>query len=45
VDRAVQAAAAAMEGPWGKMSPTDRGMLLHKLGALIDAKADQLADV
>jgi (Z)-2-((N-methylformamido)methylene)-5-hydroxybutyrolactone dehydrogenase len=45
VDRAVRAANAAMEGPWGKMSPTDRGMLLHKLGALIDAKADLLADV
>jgi acyl-CoA reductase-like NAD-dependent aldehyde dehydrogenase len=45
VDRAVQAGAAAMEGPWGKMSATDRGMLLYKLGTLIDANADLLADV
>ena len=45
VDRAVRAAAAAMEGPWGRMSASDRGMLLHKLGSLIDARADQLAEV
>ena len=45
VDRAAQAAAAAMEGPWGKMSPSDRGMLIHKLGSLIDANADLLAEV
>jgi aldehyde dehydrogenase (NAD+) len=45
VDRAVKAAAAAMEGAWGTMSATDRGMLLHKLGALIDAHADELAEV
>lgn len=44
VDRAAQAAANAMEGPWGKLSATDRGMLLYKLGSLIEANADLLAE-
>jgi acyl-CoA reductase-like NAD-dependent aldehyde dehydrogenase len=45
VDRAAKAAAQALEGPWSKMSPTDRGMLLYKLGQIIEANADLLADV
>lgn len=45
VDRAVAAAKAAMEGPWHTMSATQRGMLLHKLGELIDANVDQLTEV
>jgi aldehyde dehydrogenase (NAD+) len=45
VDRACRAAAAAMEGPWGRLSATDRGMLLYKLGALIDRDAEKLAEV
>ena len=44
VDRAVAAAQAAMDGPWAKMSPTQRGMLLHKLGELIDANLDTLTE-
>jgi len=44
VERAVQAADAAMQGPWGKMSASDRGMLLHKLGDLILAHADELTE-
>ena len=44
VDRAVQAAKAAIDGPWGSMSATQRGMLLHKLGALIDANLDTLTE-
>ncbi|MGJ7546627.1 aldehyde dehydrogenase [Variovorax sp. LT1R16] len=44
VDRAVKAAKAAMEGPWSKMSATQRGMLLHKLGTLIDANLDVLTE-
>ena len=44
VDRAVQAADAAMLGPWGKMSASDRGMLLHKLGEVILAHADELTE-
>ena len=45
VDRAVAAAKAAMDGPWRTMSATQRGMLLHKLGELIDANVDQLTEV
>ena len=44
VDRAVRAAKAAIDGPWGSMSATQRGMLLHKLGALIDANLDTLTE-
>ncbi len=45
VDAAVRAADAAMRGPWGRMSPSDRGMLLHRLGELIDANAAGLTAV
>jgi len=46
VDRAVEAARAAMEeGPWSRMSASERGMLLHKLGALIEKHADVLTEV
>lgn len=44
VDRAVEAAAAAFEGPWSKMSPSDRGAVLYKLGQLIERDAQRLAD-
>ena len=36
IDRAVEAARAALEGPWGKTPPTERSRLLH---ALADALA------
>jgi (Z)-2-((N-methylformamido)methylene)-5-hydroxybutyrolactone dehydrogenase len=45
VDRAVEAAAAAFEGPWSRLSPSDRGMLLFKFGQLIERDAQMLADV
>jgi aldehyde dehydrogenase (NAD+) len=45
VDKAAKAAAAALQGPWGQMSATDRGALLYKLGALIDKNAEQLAKI
>ncbi|MAZ84490.1 MAG: carnitine dehydratase [Hoeflea sp.] len=45
VDRAVASAKAALDGPWGQMSASDRGMLLHKVGELIEANADKLAEV
>ena len=41
-DRAVQAAARAFDGPWSRMSASDRGMLLHKLGSLIERSAQHL---
>ena len=45
VDLAVQAALRAFEGPWGKMSASERGRLLWKLGDLINAKASELAQL
>lgn len=44
-DRAVAAAARAFEGPWSKISASERGMLLHRLGALIERDAERLAAV
>src|SRR2546430_16028645 len=35
VDAAVAAARAALGGPWGKLTATQRGKLLHRLGGLI----------
>ncbi|MFT4151623.1 MAG: aldehyde dehydrogenase [Paracoccaceae bacterium] len=44
VDRAVGAARAALEtGPWAAMHPTQRGLLLRRLGELIARDADRLA--
>jgi aldehyde dehydrogenase (NAD+) len=45
VDLAVAAAANAFEGPWSRISASERGMLLHKLGALIERDAARLAAV
>lgn len=42
VDRAVKAARAALEGPWGRMKAIDRSRLLWKLGDLILANAEEL---
>lgn len=44
VDVAVEAADQALNGPWGQMSPSDRGRLLYKLGELIEANADSLTE-
>ena len=43
VDRAVKAARAAFDGPWGRMKPAERQKLLWKLGDLMLANADELA--
>jgi len=45
VDRAVKAAKDALEGPWAAMSASDRGMLLYRLGQLIDENSKILAEV
>src|ERR1700687_5862080 len=45
VDRALKSAKAALSGPWGTMSATDRGMLLFRLGQLIEENAGVLAEV
>jgi len=44
VDRAVKAARRAFEdGPWSKMSASERGRLLYKLADLIEKHKDELA--
>jgi len=45
VDAAVSAARAALDGPWGRLTATERGRLLRRLGALIDERADHLARI
>lgn len=44
IDRAVRAARAALGGPWGELTPTARGRLLHRLADLIERDADRLAE-
>jgi phenylacetaldehyde dehydrogenase len=44
VDRAVKAARKAFdEGPWPRMSPSERGRLLWKLSDLIEKHAEEIA--
>ncbi len=45
VERAVAAARRAFEGPWGNMLPSDRATPLRRLGDLIAAHADELAEL
>jgi phenylacetaldehyde dehydrogenase len=46
VDRAVRAARAAFEdGPWGKMTPSERGKVVWKIGDLIEEHLDELAQL
>src|SRR5947209_16907581 len=45
VDRAVDAARAALEGPWGKTPPTERSRLLHALADAIVANRKELAEL
>ena len=46
VDLAVRSAHEAFaHGPWSRMLPSDRGLLLHRLGDVIAAHAEELADL
>jgi phenylacetaldehyde dehydrogenase len=45
VDRAVQAARRALEGPWGSMSASERSRLMVRLADLIEEHADELAQI
>lgn len=45
VDRAVRVAAAALEGPWAKMSGADRAMRMMRLAELIEARAQEIAEI
>jgi len=45
VDAAVKAARKALDGPWGRMSPSARGRIIHKIGDLILDHLDALAQL
>lgn len=42
VDRAVKAAAAAREGEWGRMTPSDRQLLMLRFADLVEEHIDEL---
>src|SRR2546423_9447532 len=45
VDRAVEAARAALGGPWGKTPPNERSRLLHALADALVANRKELAEL
>jgi acyl-CoA reductase-like NAD-dependent aldehyde dehydrogenase len=45
IDRAVEAARAALEGPWGKTLPNERSRLMHALADAIVANRKELAEL
>jgi phenylacetaldehyde dehydrogenase len=46
INRAVRAARAAFEeGPWGRMTPSERGRIIWRIGDLILAHVDELAQL
>jgi acyl-CoA reductase-like NAD-dependent aldehyde dehydrogenase len=44
VDRAVAAASAALEGPWGELTGRERAALLRRLGDIVARDAEQLTE-
>ena len=45
VDAAVQAARAALAGPWGRLSATERGRLLCRIGQAVQDHAEELVRI
>jgi acyl-CoA reductase-like NAD-dependent aldehyde dehydrogenase len=45
VDRAIEAARTALEGPWGKTPPNERSRLLHALADAIVANRKELTEL
>ena len=45
IDRAVRAARAAFDGPWSRMTPSERGRIIWRIGDLILAHVDELAQL
>ncbi len=45
VNRAVSAANAALSGPWGDMTPTERGKCLRRLGDLLAENSEHLGRI
>lgn len=45
VNRAVEAAERALSGPWGTMTPTERGKCLYRLGDLLAEKSEHFGRI
>ena len=45
VDLAVKAARQAQQGPWGQMTPTERGRLLYRIGQAVLDHEEELAQI
>jgi len=45
IDAAVGAAGTALQGDWGRMTAAERGRLLARLGQIVLARADELAQI
>ncbi len=45
INRAVRAARAAFDGPWGRLTPSQRGQVVWKIGDLILEHVDELAQL
>jgi phenylacetaldehyde dehydrogenase len=45
IGRAVRAARSAFEGPWGRMTPSERGRIIWRIGELILQHTDELAQL
>jgi len=45
INRAVRAARKAFDGPWGRMTPSERGRIIWRIGDLILEHVDELAQL
>ena len=45
IDKAVAAARAALNGPWGRMTATERGRILMKMSAIMLSRHEELAQL
>ncbi len=45
VDLAVEAARVSLDGPWGRMTPTERGRILVKIGEAVLQHEEELAQI
>ncbi|WP_324784646.1 aldehyde dehydrogenase family protein [Streptomyces sp. H51] len=45
VDRAVAAARRALDGPWSRLSPSERGRMIHRMGDLLIEHAEEFAQL
>jgi phenylacetaldehyde dehydrogenase len=45
IERAVNAARSAFEGEWRRVTPSERGRMIHRIGDLILENADELAAI